>query len=182
MPSDCVSPAFVCSWVWVFPFCNITGAACLHAPGCVPEADSGVSLVARMHSGDAWLPCTGFCGTVGPGLCVAGSLFWGGWGYGSSKSGWTVLRWGFSPLSRSLLQLQGQPSCPYSCSPSLGELVKASELMSMASLSVGLKTEQLELETVHCLEKAGGGGALLQAQEVASPASEPFRPLFCGGS
>lgn len=55
------------------------GAACLPASGRVAEADAGVPVAAQVHSGDAWLPCTGFCETVRVAwpVCVAGSWLGG---------------------------------------------------------------------------------------------------------
>lgn len=47
-----------------FHFVVSFGAACLRASGCVVEAGSGVSVVAWVPSGAAWLPCASFCGSM----------------------------------------------------------------------------------------------------------------------
>lgn len=87
------------------------GAACLRASGRVAEADAGVSPAAQMHSGDAWLPCPGFCETVCDLAYVCGWLLVPGsvgeLVLGVSTVGLDGARLGLDLLSRSLLQLQG---------------------------------------------------------------------------
>lgn len=94
-----------------FLFVISLGAACLRASGRVAEADAGASRAAQMHSGDAWLPCTGFCETVCDLAYVCGWLLIPG-SIGElvlsvSTVGLDGARLGLDPLSRSLLQLQG---------------------------------------------------------------------------